>query len=244
MIAVFLFTRWFWRYVILHVNSSVFRMTFFCTSPWWLHDCGLNLWFVFCSKLRICFCLYVGIIPTAILRACLPIQYLLSRKDKILLACAACFTVFLPSTSEIRETTISTSAQHLNLIFRHEDSVHNPQTQTLIPLESWRSQLSPGVIRLGGHTDYFVRQSWSYVLRLIFLTESSKRSKRRYELSKNARKMTFFVIPRNKIITKRCAQQNGQVYSNGLLIYVSSFNQTCSKRCIFVLSAGLATSRI
>ena len=172
------------------------------------------------------------------------LQYLLSQNPNIFLACAACFTVFLPSTSEIRETTISTSAQHLNLIFRHEDSVHDPQTQTLIPLESWRSQLSPCVIRLGGHTDYFVRQSWSYVLRLIFLTELSKRSKRRYELSKNARKMTFFVIPRNKIITKRCAQQNGQVYSNGLLIYVSSFNQTCSKRCIFVLSAGLATSRI
>jgi hypothetical protein len=170
------------------------------------------------------------------------LQYLLSWNPNILLACAACFTVFLLSTSEIRETTISTSAQHL--IFRHDDSVHNPQTQTLIPLESWRSQLSPCVIRLGGHTDFFVCQSWSFVLRLIFLTESSKRSKRRYELSKNARKMTFFVIPHNKIIKKWCARRNGQVYSNGLLIYFSSFNQTCSKRCIFVLSAGLATSRI
>jgi hypothetical protein len=40
--------------------------------------------------------------------------------------------IFLPSTSEIRETMISTSARHL--IFHHEDSVRNPQT--LVPLES------------------------------------------------------------------------------------------------------------
>ena len=40
--------------------------------------------------------------------------------------------IFLPSISEIRETTISTSACHL--IFRHEDSVRDPQT--LVPLES------------------------------------------------------------------------------------------------------------
>jgi hypothetical protein len=53
---------------------------------------------------------------------------------------------FLPSTSEIRETTISTSARHL--IFHREDSVRDPQT--LVTLESWRSQLSPCVVLVRG----------------------------------------------------------------------------------------------
>ncbi len=41
---------------------------------------------------------------------------------------------------------ISTSARHL--IFHHEDSVRDPQT--LVPLESWKSQLSLCGIRKGG----------------------------------------------------------------------------------------------
>ena len=62
MIAVFLCTWQFWWYAILRVTPSVFRITFFRTSPWWLRDCGLDLWFVFCSKLRICFGIHVGIV--------------------------------------------------------------------------------------------------------------------------------------------------------------------------------------
>jgi hypothetical protein len=50
--------------------------------------------------------------------------------------------IFLPSASEIRETTLSMSAWHL--IFCDEDSVHDPQTW--VPLESSISQLSPCVI--------------------------------------------------------------------------------------------------
>jgi len=58
-------------------------------------------------------------------------------------------SIFLMSTSKTIETTFTTSVRYL--IFHHENSVHNPQT--LVPLESWRSQLSPCVISLGSHTD-------------------------------------------------------------------------------------------
>ena len=54
-------------------QTQCVRITFFRTSPWCLHDCGLNLLFVFCSKLWMCVCLHVGIIPTSILRTCLAI---------------------------------------------------------------------------------------------------------------------------------------------------------------------------
>ena len=57
--------------------------------------------------------------------------------------------IFLMSTSKTIETTITTSMRYL--IFHPEDSVRDPQT--LVPLESWESQLSLCVISLGGHTD-------------------------------------------------------------------------------------------
>ena len=47
-------------------------------------------------------------------------------------------SIFLMSTSTTIETAITASVRYL--IFHHEDSVRNPQT--LLPLESWRSQLS------------------------------------------------------------------------------------------------------
>jgi hypothetical protein len=47
---------------------------------------------------------------------------------------------------------ISTSMSACHLLFHHEDSVCDPQT--LVPSESWDSQLSPCVICVGGRTDY------------------------------------------------------------------------------------------
>jgi hypothetical protein len=82
-------------------------------------------------------------------------------------------SIFLMSTSKIRETTISMSVRHL--IFHHEDSIHDPQT--LVQLESWDSQLSLCVFILGGHTDYFVNKKaskWGLCVEVLFLTESSK----------------------------------------------------------------------
>ena len=61
-ISVFLFTRQLCWYGILCITPSVFGITFFCTSRWWLRDCELDLWFVSCWKLRICFCIHVGIV--------------------------------------------------------------------------------------------------------------------------------------------------------------------------------------
>jgi hypothetical protein len=60
-------------------------------------------------------------------------------------------SIFLMSTSKTKtiETTITMSVMYL--IFNHEYSVRDPQT--LVPLESWRSQLSSCVISLGGHSD-------------------------------------------------------------------------------------------
>jgi hypothetical protein len=58
-------------------------------------------------------------------------------------------SICLMSTSKTIETTITTSVQYL--IFHHEDSVRDPQT--LVPLESWRSQLSFCSITLGGNSD-------------------------------------------------------------------------------------------
>ena len=44
-IAVFLFTRQFLRYAILHVKPSAYGIPFFCTSSWWLRVWA-ELWFV------------------------------------------------------------------------------------------------------------------------------------------------------------------------------------------------------
>ena len=83
--------------------------------------------------------------------------------------------IFLPSTSEIRETTISTSAWHL--IFRHEDSVRDPR-----PWYCWKAEnlsfLRVLLVRGVTSASFLIkkRQSWAFVLRyeVFFLTESQK----------------------------------------------------------------------
>ena len=40
IIAVFLFTRWFWWYAILRVKPSACGILFFCTSSWWIRVVG------------------------------------------------------------------------------------------------------------------------------------------------------------------------------------------------------------
>ena len=50
-IAVFLFTRQLWRYVMLHLKSSAYGITFFRTLLWWLQCCGHSCGLWLCVEL-------------------------------------------------------------------------------------------------------------------------------------------------------------------------------------------------
>ena len=81
--------------------------------------------------------------------ACLRVIYRVTYVGIVFRSLIFGTSIFFISTYKTKETTITMSVQYL--IFHHEDSVRIPQT--LVPSESWRSQLSPCVISLVCHID-------------------------------------------------------------------------------------------
>ena len=97
-IAVFLFTRQFWRYLMLRLKSSMYGIIFFRTSSWLLQCCGHRCGLWLCVELCFSFSRetleaeesYATLGPT---RA-LPLQYSLSE-NCFFIPYATCSTVEL-----------------------------------------------------------------------------------------------------------------------------------------------------